>query len=189
MYCCYGKSNRGHGICPLYRGCPLFEESVIRGFTVTIIQGRNYYRGKGGNCLLTFWSRLHLVCSISILSLCPSRGRRSLPHEINSDHFHISILWLGLASPFTERKGLVRRRYLSCFVGMQLIPCGIMLSYTCLRFMLTMGCTHCAHRGEHGYGLCLCTVVVLWPQNLHTCVPQVSGEKNSSRHTRPFPQD
>ena len=34
MYYFYRKSNRGHGICPLYRGCPLFGESVIRGFTV-----------------------------------------------------------------------------------------------------------------------------------------------------------
>ena len=34
MYYFYGKSNRGHGICPLYRSCPLFGESVIRGFTV-----------------------------------------------------------------------------------------------------------------------------------------------------------
>ena len=33
----YRKSNRGHGICPLYRGCPPFGESVIRGFTVYII--------------------------------------------------------------------------------------------------------------------------------------------------------
>ena len=30
----YGKINRGHGICPLYGGCPLLGESVIRGFTV-----------------------------------------------------------------------------------------------------------------------------------------------------------
>ena len=34
MYYFYRKSNRGHGICPLYRGCPPFGESVIRGFTV-----------------------------------------------------------------------------------------------------------------------------------------------------------
>ena len=34
MYCFYGKSNRGHGICPLYRSCPPFGESVIRGFTI-----------------------------------------------------------------------------------------------------------------------------------------------------------
>ena len=34
MYYFYGKSNRGHGICPLYRGCPPLGESVIRGFTV-----------------------------------------------------------------------------------------------------------------------------------------------------------
>ena len=30
----YGKINRGQVICPLYRGCPLFGGSVIRGFTV-----------------------------------------------------------------------------------------------------------------------------------------------------------
>ena len=34
MYYFYGKNNRGHGICPLYRGCPPLGESVIRGFTV-----------------------------------------------------------------------------------------------------------------------------------------------------------
>ena len=31
MYYFYKKSNRGHGFCPLYRGCPPFRESVIRG--------------------------------------------------------------------------------------------------------------------------------------------------------------
>ena len=34
MHYFYRKSNRGHEICPLYRGCPPFGESVIRGFTV-----------------------------------------------------------------------------------------------------------------------------------------------------------
>ena len=34
MYYLYGKINRGHAICPLYGGCPLFGESAIRGFTV-----------------------------------------------------------------------------------------------------------------------------------------------------------
>ena len=34
MYYFYRKSNQGHGICPLYRGGPLFGESAIRGFTV-----------------------------------------------------------------------------------------------------------------------------------------------------------
>ena len=34
MYYLYGKLNRGHGIGPLYGGCPLLGESVIRGFTV-----------------------------------------------------------------------------------------------------------------------------------------------------------
>ena len=32
----YGKINRGQVICPLYRGCPLFGGSVIRGFTVVL---------------------------------------------------------------------------------------------------------------------------------------------------------
>ena len=31
MYYFYRKSDRGHGICPLYRGCPPFGESIIRG--------------------------------------------------------------------------------------------------------------------------------------------------------------
>ena len=30
----YRKSIRGHVVCPLYRGCPLFGESAIRSFTV-----------------------------------------------------------------------------------------------------------------------------------------------------------
>ena len=34
MHYFYGKSNQGHGICPLYRGCLPLGESVIRGFTV-----------------------------------------------------------------------------------------------------------------------------------------------------------
>ena len=34
MYYLYGQLNQGHGICPLYGGCPLLGESVIRGFTV-----------------------------------------------------------------------------------------------------------------------------------------------------------
>ena len=32
----YGKINRGQVSRPLYRGCPLFGGSVIRGFTVTL---------------------------------------------------------------------------------------------------------------------------------------------------------
>ena len=36
MYYFYRKSNRGHGFCPLYRGCLPFGESVIRGFTVHV---------------------------------------------------------------------------------------------------------------------------------------------------------
>ena len=38
MYYFYGKINRGQASRPLYRGCPLFGGSVIRGFTV-------YYTG------------------------------------------------------------------------------------------------------------------------------------------------
>ena len=34
MYYFYGKINRGQASRPLYRGCPLFGGSVIRGFTV-----------------------------------------------------------------------------------------------------------------------------------------------------------
>ena len=34
MYSMYREVNRGHELCPLYRGCPLFGGSVIRGFTV-----------------------------------------------------------------------------------------------------------------------------------------------------------
>ena len=37
MYYFYGKSNQGHGFCPLYRGCAPLGESVIRGFTVLYI--------------------------------------------------------------------------------------------------------------------------------------------------------
>ena len=43
-----GKSIGGHELCPLYRGCPLFGGSVIRGFTVYHVWERgsssiNYY--------------------------------------------------------------------------------------------------------------------------------------------------
>ena len=34
MYYFYRKSNRGHGICLLYKGCLPFGKSIIRGFTV-----------------------------------------------------------------------------------------------------------------------------------------------------------
>ena len=37
MYYFYRKSNWGYGFCSLYRGCPPFGESVIRGFTVVYI--------------------------------------------------------------------------------------------------------------------------------------------------------
>ena len=38
MYYLYGKINQGHGICPLFGGCPFFGESAIRGFTVDPLQ-------------------------------------------------------------------------------------------------------------------------------------------------------
>ena len=41
MYYLYGKINRGHGIWPLFGGCPLLGESIISGFTVY-----PYYNGK-----------------------------------------------------------------------------------------------------------------------------------------------
>ena len=34
MYYFYSSSNRGHGNCPLYRGCPPFGGYFIRGVTV-----------------------------------------------------------------------------------------------------------------------------------------------------------
>ena len=37
MYKFYGKINQGQVSRPLYRGCPLFGGSVIRGFTVVAI--------------------------------------------------------------------------------------------------------------------------------------------------------
>ena len=36
MHYFYRKSNWGHGICPLYRGCLPFGESIIRGFIVLL---------------------------------------------------------------------------------------------------------------------------------------------------------
>ena len=55
MHYLYGRINRGHGICPLYGGCPLFGESAInRGFTV-------YSRG---------FCTLVLDCSIKGLVVC-----------------------------------------------------------------------------------------------------------------------
>ena len=39
----YGKSNWGHGICPLYRGCPPLRESVIRVFTVSVYDSILFY--------------------------------------------------------------------------------------------------------------------------------------------------
>ena len=48
MYYSYGKINRGHNICPLYGGRPLFGESVIRGFTV--------YSSKEAICLPDIYS-------------------------------------------------------------------------------------------------------------------------------------
>ena len=32
----YGEVNRGHELCPLQRGCPLFGGFVTRGFTVML---------------------------------------------------------------------------------------------------------------------------------------------------------
>ena len=46
MYYFYRKSNRGHGICLLYRGCPPFGESIIRGFTVLVISDLHETQGE-----------------------------------------------------------------------------------------------------------------------------------------------
>ena len=40
MYYFYRKSNRGHEICLLYRGCPPFGESVIRGILLLCNSGK-----------------------------------------------------------------------------------------------------------------------------------------------------
>ena len=36
MYCFYGRVNRGHVACPLYRGCPYLGVSVMGGSTVPV---------------------------------------------------------------------------------------------------------------------------------------------------------
>ena len=51
MYWFYGKINRGQATRPLYRGCPLFGGSVIRGFTVydkMAYSGHQQYIRMGG---------------------------------------------------------------------------------------------------------------------------------------------
>ena len=64
MYYFYRKSNRGHGFCPLYRGCPPFKESVIRGFTV-VLRVAQIYAHCYGECISestiphTVYSKLH----------------------------------------------------------------------------------------------------------------------------------
>ena len=46
MYYFYRKSNRGHEICPLYRGCLPFGESV-RGFTVILLSDSQLLEAPG----------------------------------------------------------------------------------------------------------------------------------------------
>ena len=73
MYYFNGKSNRGHGICPLYRGCPFFRVSVIRGFTV---------------------NQLHYI-------VCSSMTRYFCYHELINRGFTWRILQLGVSDmPF-----------------------------------------------------------------------------------------
>ena len=86
--------------------------------------------------------------------------------------------------PFTKRKGLERRCYLSCSVGIQLTHaclCFLMHAYTLLWH--ANHCTWAVHSplcacvpGKHGYGSRLHIAVMLQPQNLYT----VSREKNNS---------
>ena len=66
MYYFYGKSNWGHGICPLYRGCPPFGESVIRGFTVLALLDLHY----NGNS--------HAVHAVYVLYSLPVDARKYL---------------------------------------------------------------------------------------------------------------
>ena len=53
-----------------------------------------------------------------------------------------------------------------------------------------MGCTQCPQYyvpGEHGHGLCLHIVVMLWLQNLHIHVPQdFWGKKKTTQVTAPY---
>ena len=51
MHYLYGSINRGHAICPLYGGCPLFGESAIRGFTVYVLYISFNYKYMFGRCL------------------------------------------------------------------------------------------------------------------------------------------
>ena len=57
MYSIYREVNRGQELCPMYRGCPLFGGSVIRGFTVyrvrDPISATIYYRTRLQNLCIT----------------------------------------------------------------------------------------------------------------------------------------
>ena len=53
MYYLFGKINRGHGIWPLFGGCPLLGESVIRGFTVLMgVMSRSRVATRKKSCAL-----------------------------------------------------------------------------------------------------------------------------------------
>ena len=60
MYSFYRKSDRGHGICPMYRGCLPFRESVIRGFTVLAMLDL-HYNGNSHAVHVVFASRILAV--------------------------------------------------------------------------------------------------------------------------------
>ena len=66
MYYFYRKSNRGYGICPLYRGCPPFGESVIKGFTVSYKQGGSLCSPPAAHYLDTF----HHIAHMHIIKCC-----------------------------------------------------------------------------------------------------------------------
>ena len=95
--------------------------------------------------------------------------------------------------PFTKRKGLEQRRYLSCSVGMQLTYTSLHFLTHTLRFAVTCylanHCTWAARSAcEDGFGSRLHITVIVWLQNLHIHVPQDMGflGKRRARVTAPY---
>ena len=92
MYYFYRKSNRGHGICPLYRGCPPFGESVIRGFTVHQITEFTSL-----SSLSSFSTPAANVISNSLISFTACVNAQQSQNSINITHgVHYLPVRLGL---------------------------------------------------------------------------------------------
>ena len=83
MYYLYGKINRGHRICPLYRGCPLFRVSANRGFTEIIV------------CFLTF-VYIYICMSTQHLSKCTFNVYLLIDQRIrHPGNYHLLLDLLG----------------------------------------------------------------------------------------------